>query len=117
MRFLSIGEIISALNRGKGIEQFLGKIKNDNYDTFEWIEINKTKSNFLLSYHLVFDESDEGIESIYSYSYVEPDDIYGKKVFESDNIQDILKFANDNYNADNSKYQNEQYLDELITEL
>lgn len=114
MRYLNELEIKSALNRGKSVEQFLRKKRIDNFDAIEWIEIRSKKHNFQLIYHLVFDEFDEDIESVYDFSYVEPDDIYGKIVFENDNIDKVFEFADKKYDSNLSNYFTEGFLNQLL---
>ncbi|WPR75067.1 hypothetical protein [Algoriphagus sp. NG3] len=112
MKNLDILQIKAQLNRGKSVEQFLGTGKSGLHEILKWIEIRPEKESFTLVYHEVFNDADEGIESIYNYSYVVPDDLYGKDITESKSVEEILNKAQSIFG--NGNFYNEGFLDEII---
>ncbi|PZX49836.1 hypothetical protein [Algoriphagus chordae] len=112
MKNLDIFQIKAQLNRGKSIEQFLGTGNSGEREILKWIEIRPEKYSFTLVYHEVYNDSDEGIESVYNYSYVMPDDLYGKNITESKSVEEILNKAQSIFG--NGNFYNEGFLDEII---
>lgn len=73
-------EISPYINTGKEVEQFLGEFYSENYKCFRYVILGKTKEGYYGLIFEKFDDSDEGITSIYDYSSVEPDDLNGKEL-------------------------------------
>ncbi len=113
MKFLQKEQVKSAVRPEKCIEQFVGKIEHPNYIGFRWIEIRKSKNAYALVLHEIYDDSDE-IEDFYEFSYIEPDDIYGKEIQHFQSIDEALIAANNLYQADLNKYLNTGYLNEYF---
>jgi len=114
MKYLIESQIKSYLRSNKSIEQFISKTKISEFDVFKWIAIERNENSYSLVLHEVFDDRQEGIESIYDFSYVQPDDIYGKIITESEDIYDILNSAKKILNADKNKYLTFGFMDQEI---
>lgn len=91
MKYLALSEIGSYLNIGKELECFLKFGLEEGYHTIEWYSIVKEKVEYVISKHIVFDERDE-IGSVYDFTYVEPDDLYGLEVKRTINYEEILNY-------------------------
>ena len=113
MRCLTIEELKVYINRGKEIEHYVKTSKTDNYKTNEWISIEKEGKLFKVFQHLVFDESEEGVDSIYDYSYVNPDDLYGNEIFSSENFDNVVLFLENELKIKNGNYLLAGSLDEV----
>lgn len=114
MKYILPSQFDTSVRPDKPIEQFITTYEVNGYKAIRWISIDQEKDKFQLSLHEVFDDSAEGIDSIYNFSYVEPDDIHGKLVFESTIFSDVLEHANQQYGANNERYLNFGLLDELL---
>lgn len=114
MKYLLPSQLDTSVRPNHPIEQFISVFEENGYKALRWISIEKSKDRFELVLHEVFDDSTDGIESIYDYSYVEPDDIHGRSVFASISLLEILEYAIDQYGATNNKYLNFGFLDELL---
>jgi hypothetical protein len=110
MKFLLETQIDAFLRPGKSIEQFIGNIEDIDYAGFRWIAVERKKDRYRLVVHEVFDDR-ERVQSIYDFSYIEPDNIYGKLVQEFDNVQDALTAAMTLFGARTDKYLPFDYLD------
>ncbi|MCR9171393.1 MAG: hypothetical protein NXI10_02805 [bacterium] len=104
MNHLLESQIKPHLHHSKEIEQFLGKTVIGDYEVLRWISIVYNKDNYKLLVHEVFDDRDEGIESIYDFSYFTPDDQFGRQLFISTDLNEVLEFAVESFGVDNSKY-------------
>jgi hypothetical protein len=116
MKFLLENQISSFLKVDKSIEQYIDKIEHTNYSGFRWIGIERTKDNYTLVVHKVFDDSSE-MESIYDYSYIEPDDIYGNRIQEFTSLTDALEMAEKLFGATTDKYLPFGFLDEYLIDV
>ncbi|RZJ64484.1 MAG: hypothetical protein EOO47_26975 [Flavobacterium sp.] len=114
MKFLQEEQLKSMVQPEKSIEQFVGRIEHPDYNGFRWIEIRKSKNIYTLVLHEVFDDSEE-IEDFYEFSYIEPDDIYGKEIQNFQSINEALSAASGLYHADLNKYLPPSYLNEYFT--
>ena len=80
MRYLNQSEILPYINAGKEIEQFLEEYFSNSFRCFRYVTLGKNKEGYYALIFDKFDESDEGLISVYDYSSVEPDDLYGKEI-------------------------------------
>ena len=110
MKFLLEVRIAAFLRPEKSIEQYIGKIEGIGYGGFRWIAVVREKDRYKLVVHEVFDEREQ-VQSIYNFSYIEPDDMDGKLVHEFHNIQDALIAAKTLFGAETDKYLPFGYLD------
>ena len=117
MNYLLESQISAYLNQEKPIEQLIGFFESDGHKCLRWIEIQKDGKDFILALHDVFDDSNEGLESIYDYSYVESDDLYGKGVLKSADLTLTLKEAEKLFKTSNDRYMPSNYLDSVLAGL
>jgi hypothetical protein len=117
MNYLHQSQVISFCNAGKSIEQFIQTAWEDEFRTFEWLTIEKNKEQYILTFHCVFDERDEGCKDIYNFSYVEPDELHGTELLFSNNIEEVLEFAKTKYDTKDDKYLPFGYLNDVIQSL
>jgi hypothetical protein len=118
MKYLTENQLLAALSRGKTVEAFVGKFEVNGYPTIQWIAIEKgreEKHKYYVIFHHVFDEKLEGIDSIYDFSYVEPDDLYGKILSEFDTYNEAVQFSNQKFSVSLLQFVSEGYIDELLT--
>lgn len=105
-KYLTEEQLVSNLNIGKSVEQWLSFEMNDDYTVVRWIRIDKEKNGiFSLSYFETFDEGSEDFYDVYEFSPVDPDVLWGK-IDSFDSVEAILKFAADEYDAQIDKYVN-----------
>lgn len=104
MDYLDKTQLKAYCNAGKVIEFWLGIEYLDEYKTYKWMSLEKYNKKYYILLHHVFDEADEGLDSIYDYSYVEPDDIDGKDIFENESFTDIIHFLESNNNIPNNRF-------------
>ena len=114
MKYLLPSQLETALRIDHPIEQLIGTFEIDSHKALRWISIDKSKTGYELTLHEMFDDSDEGIASFYDFSYVEPDDIYGRAVFTSESLTETLTFAEKEFRATQGHYLNFGLLDELL---
>jgi hypothetical protein len=114
MKYLLENQLQAYLRVDSSIEQFIGQISIEDHTCLRWIHISRTKSSYELRVHEVFDDRDVGVESIYDFSYYEPDDLYGKEIGSFDLLENALETAEQIYNADKNKYLTFGYMDEAL---
>lgn len=93
-------EISTYIQKGKAIEIWFGFGVENEFETCKWLTIeydSNEDQKYSIVYHEVFNDEDEGVESIYDYSYVEPDDIYGEIIFKSDTLDLVIKELEERY--------------------
>jgi hypothetical protein len=112
MKYLLENQIKGCLRPNKSIEQIIGKFEVGKHLAIRYISIVKEKDKYCLMLHDIFDDRDEGIEDIYEFSYVEPDDMYGKEIKESSSLEEILIFAQEEYDSSNERYLTLGFLNE-----
>lgn len=108
------GQLKPYLHHSKGIEQFLGLSTVNNCNVFRWVEISYDKQTYTLFLHEVFDDREEGLESIYDFSYCNPDEQFGKELLTSNALDEILKYASQTLGANNSSYTLPGNLNEFL---
>jgi len=116
MNYLKKDQLRSHLSLKKTVEYWLGKSIVNNYDTIKWIAIEEgreEKGKYYLIYHHVFDDADEGIDTIYDYSYVEPDDLYGIIVGVFDDFDSALDKAVEEYGVELDRFVPEGYIEDF----
>jgi hypothetical protein len=117
MKYLTEDQLFATLSRGKTVEALVGKFEVDGYPTIQWLAIEKgreEKNMYYVIFHHVFDEKSDGLDSIYDFSYVEPDDLYGNIVSEFESYIDAIQFSNQKFSVPLNKFVSEGYIDELI---
>lgn len=81
MRYLSEEQILTQLNAGRAIEQWLGHTDAQNYRTIRWLRIDKTDNgNFNVILFEVFDDGSLSNLDIYNFEALDPDNPYGLKI-------------------------------------
>lgn len=117
MKYLAEDQLLPTLSRGKTVEALVGKFEVNRYLTIQWLAIEKgreKKHMYYVVFHHVFDEKSEGVDSIYDFSNVEPDDLYGKIVAEFDSCIDAIQYSNQKFSVPLNQFVSEGYIDELI---
>jgi len=114
MQYLNQSEILPYINAGKEIEQFLGEFFIDNFRCFSYVTLGQTKEGYYALIFEKFDDSDEGLTSLYDYSSIEPDNLYGKEIGPSKSFEEIIEKLNREVKLDSEKYLISGYLDEEI---
>lgn len=110
MNYLTLEDIKTYIDRGKEIDCFIGFSKFEGYPTIVWYSIAKNKNEYIISKHEVFDEAGE-IDSVYDFTYVDPDEMYGSEKKRTTNFNDIIYFLKENATNKFSLFGN---LDEVI---
>ena len=114
MRYLKEPEIASYINEGKEVEQYLGGFYYEEFKCHRFVTLGKSKDGY---YGLVFekyDDTDEGLESIYDFSSVEPDDLNGKEVGPYENLETLIDSVNTIFLLDKDRYLMAGYLNNEI---
>jgi hypothetical protein len=104
MRYLEEDELLPYIHQGKEVEQFLGEFYHEGFKCFRYVSIGRDKDGY---YGLVFekiDDSDEGLESLYDFSSLEPDDLNGKEVGPFESLSEVIKTINNIAKLDSNKY-------------
>jgi hypothetical protein len=104
MNYLERQQLQSLTSSGSVIEYWLGSELYDNFVTFKWLAIEKTEEGYVVLFHHVFDDSDDGLDSIYHFSHVEPDDLYGLRLLLTPDFEYAIDFLNKKYDLDESKF-------------
>ena len=68
MKYLLPSQLDTSVRTDKPIEQLITTFEVHGHEAIRWISIHREKDNFELSLHEVFDDSTEGIDSIYDFS-------------------------------------------------
>ncbi len=92
MRYLNENEIEPYINAGKVIEQYLGTFKSDGFLCHKFVSIGKTKEGYYCFESEVFDEKEDGIDSIYHYSSIDPDNPEGVEYGPKDSLSKLLTY-------------------------
>ncbi|KXX66934.1 hypothetical protein [Flammeovirga sp. SJP92] len=116
MRYLLIDEVKAQLNRGRQVEQYLGEFYSDEFKCHRYLTIEKDKNEYIGFLFEVFDDRDEGVESIYHFSSIEPDDMYGVEYGGFDELADLLGSLKEKFEIDENKFLNSGYLDTELSE-
>jgi hypothetical protein len=114
MNYLNYGLIKPMVNKGKTIEQYLGSFKHETYNTIKWISIYLDRNEYCLDFHEVFDEREEEIESVYSFSYVEPDNMDGERIYQTKEFEVLMEWLFINYTINKDKFLPFDYLNEEL---
>ncbi|BDC99472.1 hypothetical protein [Persicobacter psychrovividus] len=116
MRYLLIDEVIAQLNRGRQVEQYLGEYYSDEFRCHRYLTIEKGKDEYTGLVFEVFDERNEGVESIYHFSSVEPDEMYGVEIGGFEKLDDLLDALKEKFEILENKFLNSGYLDSQLSE-
>ena len=114
MRYLSEPEILSYINAGKVIEQYLGAYYHNDLRCLRYVSLSKDKAGYYGLLFELFDDSGEGVESIYDYSSVEPDNLNGIELGPFESFKKVLEAVKDIAELDSNKYLISGQLDEEI---
>lgn len=114
MNYLDFEKIKPMINQGKTVEQFLGLDKSGEFPIVKWISLYFDKNEYCLDFHKVFDEREEYIDNIYDFSYVEPDDMYGKRIYQTKNFDSAIKWLISNFPISHDKFLPFDYLNEEL---
>lgn len=118
MRYLNSQQLLTNLQLGKSVEQWLGYEKRVDYTILKWLRIDKEKSGeYSVTYFKMFDEGDEDFLDIYEFHTVDADEPYGI-ITTFKNVKDTLAFSTEKYKCKDDKYVNagviqEEYNDYL----
>jgi hypothetical protein len=113
-RKLKESEILPYINKGKVIEQFLGEFYQGEYRCLRYVSVQKEKDSYFGLIFEVFDESNEGVDSIYDYSSVEPDDLFGVEIGTFETLTETLESIRGKFNLHSDRYLISGHLDEEI---
>jgi hypothetical protein len=114
MRYLEQSEISAYLNSKKQVEQFLGEFYFENFKCYRYVTFDKTTEGFIALLFEKFDDSNEGLTSIYDYSSVEPDEMYGKEFGPYNSLEEVLEKVHLEYEINSDKFLLAGNLDEEI---
>jgi hypothetical protein len=114
MNYLYFEQIKPMINKGKTIEQFLGFVKSGDFSTLKWISLYLDDEEYCVDFHEVFDDREEGIENIYDFSYVEPDDMHGKRMHQTEDFDSLIEWIFDNYSISHDKFLPFDFLNEEL---
>lgn len=114
MRYLNESEIAPLLNTGKVVEQFIGVFYHQNFKCYRYFSLEKDRHGFHLLVFEKFDESDEGLTSIYDFSSLDPDQLYGKEHDPFPSLNAALLFLENEYEISHDKFLLAGQLDQLI---
>ena len=104
MRYLRENELLPYIHSGKEIEQFLGEFYHEGIKCFRYVSLGRDRDGY---YGLMFerlDDSDEGLESLYDFSSLEPDDLNGKEIGPFESLSEVIKMVNTIAKLDSNKY-------------
>lgn len=117
MNYLNFGQIKPMINKGKTVEQFLGFAKSGDCTTIRWITLYLDKDEYCLDFHEVLDDRENGLNNIYDFSYVEPDDMYGKRMYQTEDFESLIEWTFRHFTISRDKFLPFDYLnDELKKE-
>jgi hypothetical protein len=112
MNYLDFEQIKPKINKGKTIEQFIGFAKSDDFSTLKWISLYLDEDEYCVDFHEVFDDRKEGIENIYDFSYVEPDDMYGKRMHQTVDFESLTEWIFNHFSVSRDRFLPFGYLNE-----
>lgn len=115
MEYVDFGLIKAMINKGKTVEQFLGLTKNSEYSTIKWISLYYDRDEYCIDFHEVFDEREEGLDNIYDFSYVEPDNMYGKRLYQSSDFEKLIEWIFENIEISRDRFMPFDYLNNELT--
>lgn len=115
MRYLNENEIQPYINIGKIIEQYLGTFQSEDFLCHRYISIEKNKEGYYFIISEVFDEKEDGIESIYEFSSIDPDNLEGIEYGPFSSFTKLLSVINKKVTLSKDKYLLTGYLDNVIS--
>jgi hypothetical protein len=74
VRYLTRPFAVSALRRGRGIEQFLGPVEVNGVAGIRWVSISPWHGSYRISLHTVQDLDDERFADLYEFPPLDPED-------------------------------------------
>jgi hypothetical protein len=110
MTYLDFEQIKPMINKGKTLEQFLGFAKIGDSSTVKWISLYLDEDEYCVDFHEVFDDRKEGIENIYDFSYVEPDDMYGKRMYQTVDFESLTEWILKHFSVSRDRFLPFDYL-------
>ncbi|KYG81006.1 hypothetical protein EV198_2885 [Roseivirga ehrenbergii] len=116
MRYLNESEILPYIHAGKEIEQYLGSYYHNDFRCVRYVTLGKDKVGYYGLLFELFDDSCEGVESIYDYSSVEPDNLNGIELGSFESFRILLEYIGNIAELDSNKYLISGQLDEEIKE-
>ena len=117
MKYLTKDQLIDTVKRGKTVETLVDRNEENGYPTIQWLAIEKgreKKDAYYVILHHVFDDRSEGIESVYDFSYVNPDDLYGKVLSEFESHLDAVEYVKKTFLLPLNEFVTEGFIEELI---
>lgn len=114
MRYLGESELLPYLHAGKIIEQYLGVYYHEDFRCLRYVSFGMNKTGYYGLLFELFDDSGEGLESIYDYSSVEPDNLSGIEFGPFESFMNVLDAIRDVVKLDSNKYLISGQLDEEI---
>ncbi|MCH6199768.1 hypothetical protein MMU07_09260 [Aquiflexum sp. LQ15W] len=114
MNYLDFEQIKPMINKGKTIEQFIGFTKSDDFSTLKWISLYLNEEEYCVDFHEVFDDRKEGIENIYDFPYVEPDDMYGKRMHQTVDFESLTEWIFNHFSVSRDRFLPFDFLNEEL---
>ena len=114
MIYLNESDIEPYLNAGKEIEQYLGEFLISDHRCFRYLVLGKEKSGYYGLLFEKFDDSNEGLDSIYDFSSVEPDELYGRELGAFETLDLLIEQINKAILLDPTKYLLSGHLNQII---
>ncbi|GHE59480.1 hypothetical protein [Roseivirga thermotolerans] len=114
MRYLNECEIAPLLNAGKVVEQFIGEFYHQGFKCYRYFSLQKDRHGIHLLVFEKFDESDEGLTSIYDFSSLDPDQLYGKEHDSFPSLNAVLLYLESEYEISSDKFLLAGQLDQVV---
>ncbi|WP_460538536.1 hypothetical protein [Echinicola sediminis] len=86
----------------------------EEYRCFRYVSLGKIKEGYFALLFEKFDDSDEGLGSVYDFSSVEPDDLYGKEIGPFETLEKLIQAMKEVVILDPKKYLLPGHLDSEI---
>ncbi|MFJ4714119.1 hypothetical protein [Streptomyces sp. NPDC088785] len=96
MRYLVESFAVSALTRGRSVEQFLGPVGDAHAPGVRWVEVVPTNSEFKVVLHMSADVGNEGFYDLVEFPPLDPeseDDEFGLEIATAAGPRDALALA------------------------
>lgn len=115
--YLKSEQLEHFLSLGKSVEYWLGAIMIDGYETFKWLSIVKdfeVNGKYSLVVFHVFNDKEEGLNFVYDFSPVEPDELYGKIIDTVATWREVLWLAESVFQTRKDQFCPEGYMNDFL---
>jgi hypothetical protein len=78
-KYLSAEQLKAYLEAGKAVEQWLSYVTHSEFKIIRWLRLDKEPNgSFTVAYFESFDDGNADLVDVYAFSFVDPDEPYGK---------------------------------------